>query len=196
MHGLYVYSKFNRLSGHQLSTLMQLRLSTIYHTFTVFVQWAVEGRYDFHMLPYALKARLNPGDVEQLKKIRSLYKKGMLLLRNSRVSNVEFINVTSSGEIDISMSLHDTIKAIVCMVVTALDSLLVLLDPFTLLPLSLYSWTQLFFSPYTGSEPEELLMEFKLLAEVLDLLESNLMVIGTHEQVPSNICQTYCNVEY
>jgi len=27
-------------------------------------------------------------------------------------------------------------------------------------------------------------MEFKLLAEILDLLESNLMVIGTHEQVP------------
>ena len=26
-------------------------------------------------------------------------------------------------------------------------------------------------------------MELKLLAEVLDLLESNLMVIGTHEQV-------------
>jgi len=73
------------------------------------VEWAIEGRYDFHMLPYALKARLTPGDVEQLKKIRSLYKK--------------------------------------------------------------------------GSEPKELLMEFKLLAEVLDLLESNLMVIGTHEQV-------------
>ena len=83
MHGLYVYSKFNRLSGHQLSTLMQLRLSTIYHTFTIFVQWAVEGRYDFHMLPYALKARLNPGDVEKLKKIPSLYKKGMLSLRTA-----------------------------------------------------------------------------------------------------------------
>jgi len=32
------------------------------------------------MLPYALKAHLNPGDVEQLKKIRSLYKNGMFLL--------------------------------------------------------------------------------------------------------------------
>jgi len=60
---------------------MQLRVSTIYHTFTVFVQWAVQGRYDFRMLPYALKARLNPEDVEQLKKIRSLYKNGMFLLR-------------------------------------------------------------------------------------------------------------------
>ena len=62
--------------------MMQLRLSTIYHTFTIFVQWAVEGRYDFHMLPYALKAHLNPGDVEQLKKIRFLYKNGMFLLRS------------------------------------------------------------------------------------------------------------------
>jgi len=32
-------------------------------------------------------------------------------------------------------------------------------------------------------------MEFKLLAEVLDLLESNLMVIGTHEQVYLAACQ-------
>jgi len=32
---------------------------------------------------------------------------------------------------------------------------------------------------FVGSEPIELLAEFKLLAEVLDLLESNLMVIGT-----------------
>ena len=66
------------MSGRQLSTLMQLRVSTIYHTFTIFVQWAVEERYDFHMLPYALKAHLNPGDVEQLKKIWFLYKKGAL----------------------------------------------------------------------------------------------------------------------
>jgi len=108
----YIYSKFNRLPGRQLSTLMQLRISTIYHTFTIFVEWAVEGRYDFHMLPYALKTRLNPGDVERLKEIRTLYKKGLLLLRNSRVSNVEFINVITSGEIDISMSLHGTTKAI------------------------------------------------------------------------------------
>jgi len=78
----YVLSKYNRLSGHQLSTLMRLRVSTIYHTFTIFVEWAVEGRYDFHMLPYALKTRLNPGDVDQLKEIQSLYKKGLLLLRN------------------------------------------------------------------------------------------------------------------
>ena len=34
------------------------------------------------MLPYALKARLSPADVEQLKKIQSLYKEGMLLLTN------------------------------------------------------------------------------------------------------------------
>ena len=81
MNGLYVYSKYNRLSGHQLSTLMQLRVSAIYHTFTLFVEWAVEGRYDFHMLPYALKTRLNPGDVDQLKEIQTLYKKGLLLLK-------------------------------------------------------------------------------------------------------------------
>ena len=31
---------------------------------------------------------------------------------------------------------------------------------------------------FVGSEPIELLAEFKLLAEVLDVLESNLMVIG------------------
>jgi len=34
------------------------------------------------MLPYALKTRLNPGDVDQLKEIQTLYKKGLLLLRN------------------------------------------------------------------------------------------------------------------
>ena len=78
----YVLSKYNRLSGHQLSTLMRLRVSTIYYTFTIFVEWAIEGRYDFHMLPYALKTRLTPGDVDQLKEIQSLYKKGLLLLRN------------------------------------------------------------------------------------------------------------------
>ena len=174
---------------------MQLRVSTIYHTFTTFVEWAIEGRYDFHMLPYALKARLNPGDVEKLKKIRSLYKKGLLLLRNSRVSNVEFINVTSSGEIAISMSLHDTTKAIMWL----LQLWIAFFSYFILLHYKHSHCTaghNIFFSPYTGSEPEELLMEFKLLAEVLDLLESNLMVIGTHEQVPSNICQTHCNVEY
>ena len=77
----YLFPINNRLSGHQLSTLMQLRVPTIYHTFITFIQWAIEGRYDFHMLPYALKARLNPGDVKQLKEIRTLYKKGMLLPR-------------------------------------------------------------------------------------------------------------------
>jgi len=61
---------------------VQLRVPNIYHTFITFIQWAVEGRYDFHMLPYALKARLSSADVEQLKKIQSLYKEGMLLLTN------------------------------------------------------------------------------------------------------------------
>ena len=67
---------YSRLSGHQLSTLVHLRVSSIYHTFTTFVQWAVEGRYDFHMLPYALKTHLNQGDMEQLKMVQSLYKEG------------------------------------------------------------------------------------------------------------------------
>ena len=35
------------------------------------------------------------------------------------------------------------------------------------------------FAIHLGCEPKELLMEFKLLAEVLDYLESNLMTVGT-----------------
>ena len=69
---------FYRLSKRQLSTLMHLPISNLYYTFTTFVQWAVEGRYDYNMLPYAVKAHLNPEDEEQLKNIRTLYKKGML----------------------------------------------------------------------------------------------------------------------
>ena len=47
------------------------------------------------------------------------------------------------------------------------------------------------FSSRIGSEPIELHMEIKLLAEVLDLLESNLIIVSTHEQVgkASNVCQ-------
>ena len=58
---------------------MNLPVSTLYHTFTTFIQWIVEGRYDFCMLPYALKAHLDTADMEQIKKMRVLYKKGMLL---------------------------------------------------------------------------------------------------------------------
>lgn len=68
-----------RLSERQMSTVMQLPLSTLYYTFTTFIQWVAEGRYDFRMLPYALKAHLCPKDVEQLKKIQSLYKNGIML---------------------------------------------------------------------------------------------------------------------
>ena len=74
-----------RLSGHQLSTLMNLRVSSLYHTFTTFTQWVVEGRYDFHRLPYALKTHLNAEDVEQLMKIPSCYKKGMTISVESMI---------------------------------------------------------------------------------------------------------------
>lgn len=63
-----------------MSTVMHLPVSNLYHMFTTFIQWVVEGRYNFHMLPYALKAHLNQENVEMLKKIRALYKKGMKLL--------------------------------------------------------------------------------------------------------------------
>ena len=56
---------------------MMLDVSSLYHTFTVFTQWVVEGRYDFHLLPYSLKVRLNPEDADQ---IRALFKKGTMLL--------------------------------------------------------------------------------------------------------------------
>ena len=62
---------------------MELKVSSLYHTFTTFTQWAIEGRYDFHRLPYALKAHLNQEDVEQLRKMPSLYKKGMTILVES-----------------------------------------------------------------------------------------------------------------
>ena len=74
-----------RLSGHQLSTLMKLKISCLYHTFTTFTQWAIEGHYDFHRLPYALKAHLNQEDVEQLRKMPSLYKKGTTILVESMI---------------------------------------------------------------------------------------------------------------
>ena len=64
---------------------MKLKVSSLYHTFTTITQWAIEGRYDFHRLPYALKAHLNPEDVEQLKKMPSLYKKGMTILVESMI---------------------------------------------------------------------------------------------------------------
>lgn len=59
---------------------MQLPLSTLYYTFTTFIQWVAEGRYDFRMLPYALKAHLCPKDVEQLKRIQLLYKNGIMIM--------------------------------------------------------------------------------------------------------------------
>lgn len=68
-----------RLSERQMSTVMQLPLSTLYYTFTTFIQWVAEGRYDFRMLPYALKAHICPKDVEQLKRIQFLYKNGIIL---------------------------------------------------------------------------------------------------------------------
>lgn len=58
---------------------MNLPVSTLYHTFTTFIQWVVDGRYDFYMLPYVLKAHLNPAAMEQVAKIRVLYKKGMIV---------------------------------------------------------------------------------------------------------------------
>ena len=83
-----------RLSGHQLSTLMNLRVSCLYHTFTTFTQWLVEGHYDFHQLPYTLKAHLNLEDAEQLKKIPSVYKKGtMMLVNGMRVWLTFYMNI-------------------------------------------------------------------------------------------------------
>ena len=74
-----------RLSERQTSTVMQLPLSTLYYTFTTFIQWVAEGRYDFRMLPYALKAHLCPKDVEQLKRIQLLYKNGIMICILTRV---------------------------------------------------------------------------------------------------------------
>ena len=62
-----------------MSTVMRLPVSNLYHMFTTFIQWVVEGRYNFHMLPYILKAHLDAENIEKLKKIQSLYKKGMRL---------------------------------------------------------------------------------------------------------------------
>ena len=46
----------------------------------------------------------------------------------------------------------------------------------------------LFFTA-AGSESMDLLREFKLLGEVLDLLESNLMVVGTQVDIFATICK-------
>ena len=54
---------------------MTLGVSSVYHTFTIFTQWVVEGRYDFHLLPYSLKVGLNPDDADH---IRALFKKGTM----------------------------------------------------------------------------------------------------------------------
>lgn len=62
-----------------MSTVMRLPVSNLYHMFTTFIRWVVEGRYNFHMLPYILKAHLDPENIEKLRKIQSLYKKGMRL---------------------------------------------------------------------------------------------------------------------
>ena len=73
---------------------MNLRVSCLYHTFTTFTQWLVEGYYDFHQLPYTLKAHLNLEDAEQLKKIPSVYKKGtMMLVDGMRVWLTSYINM-------------------------------------------------------------------------------------------------------
>ena len=76
---IYLFKCTYRLSERQISTVMNLPVSALYHTFTAFIQWIVEGRYDFCMLPYALKAHLDTADVKQIKKMWVLYKKGMLL---------------------------------------------------------------------------------------------------------------------
>lgn len=76
---IYLFKCTCRLSERQISTVMNLPVSTLYHTFTTFIQWVVEGRYDFRLLPYVLKAHLDTADMEQIKKMRFLYMKGMLL---------------------------------------------------------------------------------------------------------------------
>ena len=76
---LFVQDFLCRLSEHQMSTVMCRPVSYLYHMFTTFIQWVAEGRYNFYMLPYILKAHLDPENIEKLKKIRSIYKKGMRL---------------------------------------------------------------------------------------------------------------------
>ena len=61
------------LSPSQMKVLMYLGLPFLFDVLKLFVHWIQVGWYDFHALPFTLKAHLKPGDVKTLRQISEKY---------------------------------------------------------------------------------------------------------------------------
>ena len=61
----------------QVLFLEALSIAMLFSSFKLLIQWLKDGVYDFHTLPFTLKAHLTKNDHEALLKIPAEWKGGM-----------------------------------------------------------------------------------------------------------------------